>query len=308
MRSITFSCNDVAVKINSDDENITKYLIEMFGNYYEINSNVMPTIVINYKIGVPSEFQYKDKEQNDNSYNYISGNENEININIPYYDETKQSFIKRVFTTSSVKAFQKENYMILHGACTFKDNDGIIITGVAGSGKTTLLQKLLNNGYGYVANDRLALKEEDNGIVVCGIPFSMGIRNVDIQKDFSDCSSYYIKEIDKKFLENKDVSKYFEIEMKSEIPLSTIIFCNYDTNIDGLRVEPINDINKRIFPNIMFDDAIPDSKYYLHSIFGNYKNKCDLSKVKSIEMIQGLNSEKETIKEIEKSRVRKRGN
>ena len=96
--------------------------------------------------------------------------------------------------------------------------------------------------------------------------------------------------------------------MKSEIPLSTIIFCNYDTNIDGLRVEQINDINKRIFPNIMFDDAIPDSKYYLHSIFGSYKNKCDLSKVKSIEMIQGLNSEKETIKEIEKSRVRKRGN
>ena len=43
------------------------------------------------------------------------------------------------------------------------------------------------------------------------------------QKEFTDYSSYYIKEIDKKFIENKDVPKYFDVEMKSKIPLSTMI-------------------------------------------------------------------------------------
>ena len=308
MKSVVFSCNDVAVKINSDEEDIMKYLIEMFGNYYEINNDAIPTIIINFKIGIPNEFQFKDKEQGDTSYNYISGSKNEININLPYYDESKQSFIKRMFTTSFIKAFQKKDYMILHGACVFKDNDGIIITGDAGSGKTTLLQKLLSNDYGYVANDRLALKEEKKGLIVCGIPFSMGIRNNDIRKEFNDCFSYYIKEIDKKFIENKDVPKYFGVEMKYKIPLSTIIFCDYETNIDVLKVNQIYDINKKIYPNIMFDDAIPDTKYYLHLIFGSYKNKCNLSEIKSIGVLQGINSEKETIKQIEKTRVRKRGN
>ena len=308
MKSIVFSCSDVAVKINSEEENIIKYLIEMFGNYYEINNGMPPTIIINFKIGIPKKFQFKDKEQADNSYNYISGNKNEININIPYYNESKQLFIKRIFTTSFIKAFQKKDYMILHGACAFKGNDGIVITGDAGSGKTTLLQQLLNDGYGYVANDRLALKQEEKGVFVCGIPFSMGIRNTDIQKEFNDCFSYYIKEIDKKFIENKDVPKYFKVKMKSKIPLSTIIFCSYDTNIAGLRVNQINDINKAIFSNIMFDNAIPNTKYYLHLIFGSYKNKCDLSEIKSIGVLQGINSETETINQIEKIRTRKRGN
>lgn len=308
MKSVVFSCNDVAVKINSDQEDIIEFLIDMFGNYYEINNDCFPTITINYKLGIANNFQFIDKEHNDNSYNYVNGNEKEININIPYYDKSKQSFIKRMFTTSFIKAFQKKGYMIMHGACAFKDNDGIIITGEAGSGKTTLLQKLLNGGYGYIANDRLALKEEENGIIVCGIPFSMGIRNNDIQKEFNDCSSYYIKEIDKKFIENKDVPKYFGVEMKSKIPLSTIIFCGYDLNIDGLRVDRVNDINEKINPNIMFDDAIPDTKYYLHLIFGSYKNKCDLSKVKGVQVIQGLNSERETINQIENIRIRNRGN
>lgn len=308
MESVVFSCNDVALKINSDNEDIMKYLIEMFGNYYEVNNSVIPTIIINFKTGITNEFQFKDKERDDNSYNYISGSDNELNINLPYYDELKQSFIKRMFTTSFIKAFQKKDYMILHGACAFKDNDGIIITGDTGSGKTTLLQKLLNDGYGYVANDRLALKECENGIVVCGIPFSMGIRNADIQREFSDCFSYYIQEIDKNFIENKDIPKYFEVEMQSTIPLSTIIFCDYDTNINGLRVNKIDNVNETIYPNIMFDDAIPDTKYYLHLIFGSYKNKCNLSGVKSIGVLQGINSEKETINQIEKTRIRKRGN
>lgn len=56
------------------------------------------------------------------------------------------------------------------------------------------------------------------------------------------------------------------------------------------------------------DDAIPDTKYYLHLILGSYKNKCNLSGVNSIEVLQGINSERETINQIEKTRIRKRGN
>ena len=39
-----------------------------------------------------------------------------------------------------------------------------------------------------------------------------------------------------------------------------------------------------------------------------YKNKCDLSTVKGLQVIQGLNSERETINQIENIRIRNRGN
>ena len=39
-----------------------------------------------------------------------------------------------------------------------------------------------------------------------------------------------------------------------------------------------------------------------------YKNKCDLSKVKGVQVIQGLNSERETINQIENIIIRNRGN
>lgn len=79
-------------------------------------------------------------------------------------------------------------------------------------------------------------------------------------------------------------------------------------HLKHIRVNKIDDVNETIYPNIMFDDAIPDTKYYLHLILESYKNKCNLSGVNGIGVLQGINSERETINQIEKTRIRKRGN
>lgn len=222
MESIIFTCNDVSITVNSDHSEIINYLNNMFGNYYnDISKDI--DYEINFFIGMPTSTTYIDHEKGDPTENYIDGSTEELNIYIPYFDKTKESFVKRIFTTTTVKVFEKKGYTILHGACAIKDNKGVIITGEAGSGKTTLLTKLLKNGYGYIANDRLAIKRDNDNIVVCGIPYSMGINEKDIAKSFNEFDSYSINEINKKFLENKEVPKYFCTYMKSHIELGTIV-------------------------------------------------------------------------------------
>lgn len=305
MESIIFTCNDVSITVNSDHSEIINYLNNMFGNYYnDISKDI--DYEINFFIGMPTSTTYIDHEKGDPTENYIDGSTEELNIYIPYFDKTKESFVKRIFTTTTVKVFEKKGYTILHGACAIKDNKGVIITGEAGSGKTTLLTKLLKNGYGYIANDRLAIKRDNDNIVVCGIPYSMGINEKDIAKSFNEFDSYSINEINKKFLENKEVPKYFCTYMKSHIELGTIVFCKYDRNKTGISITDINLINDLIATNIMYDDAIPEQKGYLHNIIGRYNNKCDLSDVNSFELLQGKSTEKEVVEQVDENVVRRR--
>lgn len=306
MNSIVFTCYDTAVKINSESNKIIEYLIDMFSSYYHIDNKIEADFELSFNIGIPNKYLYIDNEKGDYSVNYIIGNNKKIDIYLPYIDDFKLSFVKRIFTTTFVKTFQKKGYTILHGACAFKENKGIIITGEAGSGKTTLLQKLLFEGYGYVANDRLAIKNDGNNVIVCGIPFSMGIKCNDIRKRINSYSSYYIEEIQKLFLENKEVPKYFCVEMKSNIPLSIIVLCAYDKSFEGLKVYKISNLDERIKNNIMIENAIPEQKYYLHSIIGTYDRICDLSNLDGIELIQGINSDKKTMNQIENSITKKR--
>lgn len=303
MKDVIFTCNDVSVKVNSEESEILTYLTDMFGDYYKVAEDMEEADSnIYFHTNEPESYLYLDREKGDPTNNYIDGDKDALHIYLPSFNEKKLSYVKRIFTTTWVKTFQKKGYTILHGACAYKDDKAVIVTGAAGSGKTTLLLKLLQRGYGYVANDRLALKNENGKVIVCGIPFSMGIREEDIKKDFSSYDSYYLKEVNKRFLENKEVPKYFSVDMKSSVPLSTILFSEYDRNKSGVEVNDVTNINERIVENVMVDDCIPEQKYYLHSILGHYNNKiCDLSNVKGIELMQGLNSEKETVHTVDKS-------
>ena len=303
MKDAIFTCNDVSVRVSSEEERILTYLENMFGDYYKLSENVQNVDSnLFFHTRKPDSYLYLDREKGDSTNNYITGDKDGLHIYLPEFNDKKLSYVKRIFTTSWVKTFQKKGYTILHGACAFKNNNGVVITGAPGSGKTTLLLKLLNRGYGYLANDRLALKMQDGKIIVCGIPFSMGIREEDIKKDVDGYDSYYLKEERKKFLENKEVPRYFSVDMKSSVPLSTIVFCAHDLNKTGVEVNAVENANERILSNVMIDDCIPEQKYYLHSIFGRYNNRlCDLSSVKTIELLQGLHSEKSTVDTVDKS-------
>ncbi len=62
-------------------------------------------------------------------------------------------------------------YITLHAAGVAAGDGGCIITGPAGSGKTSLLYGLLENGFGFLADDRILIrKEHDNPVMMYAFP------------------------------------------------------------------------------------------------------------------------------------------
>lgn len=56
------------------------------------------------------------------------------------------------------------NIVALHGGAAGKDKEGIIITGESGAGKSTITNKLLSNGWKFVADDVCALTVSAQGV------------------------------------------------------------------------------------------------------------------------------------------------
>ena len=130
----------------------------------------------------------------------------------------------------------------MHGSCAIKNSKGIVVAGDPGAGKTTLLVKLLKNGYSYVANDRIAIKKDEN-IIVYGVPFSMRIILEDAKKIIDNPKEKfnYIEEIDKIFIDTKDISKTFKVKVTNKSILYSIIVCHYDLSSSDVRLEKLDD-------------------------------------------------------------------
>ncbi len=298
-----FGCNDINILVNSNSKKVIEDLIDKYDNYYCDNTGDIDYI-INYIVGEPTKEvkKYLDCERGDNSYNYITGNEKELTVYLPEYNSFKESFAKRIFTTAFVKMFQEKGYVILHGACAVKNNKGIVIAGDPGAGKTTLLVKLLKNGYSYVANDRIAIKERNNDIIVCGVPFSMGIMLEDAKEIIDNPKEKfsYIEEIDKVFIDTKDISKTFNVDVTNKAILHSIILCHYDLLLSDIKLEKLDNPLKEISSSLMLKSAIPRQKSYLHDIIGLGTNSPDfLNSVESWNLIQGQTNTEKIVEEID---------
>ena len=116
-----FGCNDIKILVNSNNKKVIDDLIDKYDDYYCDNTGNIDYI-INYIVGEPPKGakKYLDCERGDDSYNYITGNENELTVYLPEYNSFKEAFAKRIFTTTFVKMFQEKGYVILHGACVAK--------------------------------------------------------------------------------------------------------------------------------------------------------------------------------------------
>lgn len=305
-----FGNNNIGIIVSTNYINILDDLLDKYENYF-IDNPPYYCFKINFivKNNLQNISGYKDNENGDSTYNLICGDKNELFVYLPYYDNYKEDFVKRILTTSFVKKFQENSYAIIHGACITKEDNGIMIVGDIGSGKTTLLMKFLKEGYTYIANDRLALKKEGNRIIVCGIPFSMGIRTENA-KDIDINGCRYIESIDKIFIENKDVPKKLNTSMTNKSYVDSIIYCNYDITFSGIISNSVNNNIEKISKNLLNKESIPKQKWYLHDIIES-KEICPmfLNEMYGFEFIQGNNSDLIIVKEIEKelAKVRSRG-
>ncbi len=267
MDSYIFRSNDISILVESNNSKIIEDLKLKYQTYFDTNDN------FDFKITyldhcLPLQTSYKSKERNEKDYNYLDFNGDSLTVYFKCYDSTKEDFAKRILTTSLIKVLQKNGYTILHGGCVKNNDRTVIITGEAGSGKTTTLLELLANGYSYIANDRLAVKQTTDGIIVCGIPFSLGIIYNDAQSKIKGNDYTYVDSINKIFIENKDVASMLGVPVKNMGIATDIILCSNNTQTQTEN----KSIVELLGNNIMYDDCIPEDKKYLNVMFKEYIN------------------------------------
>jgi hypothetical protein len=71
---------------------------------------------------------------------------------------------------------------VLHGAALTHEGTGLALSGASGSGKTTLAAGLIARGFGYLADDIVAVAEPDGAIMPCPLPLSIKPGSVDVLK------------------------------------------------------------------------------------------------------------------------------
>ena len=270
MKKIVFECNEIKIGVNSNDDSLIYDLISKYGNYFKLTNEKsdynISYLVYENPIPLGNEF----KEVNETEYNYVTSKDDNLYVFMKQYDKTKEDFTKRIFTNYYIKVLQKNGFVIMHGACVSKDDQAIIISGDKRCGKTTTLMNLLDRGYDFIANDRIAVKKINDQFIVQGIPFSMGI----ILEDALRYPGFNIKnkkiQIDgdkkKVYVDSDDISKMFDVYSKSSGIVKGIITPKYEKHIENLDVSPTNDCVSILGDNIMFDNAIPEDKQFMHEL------------------------------------------
>lgn len=295
MKKIVFKCNDIKIGINSNNDELIYDLIKKYGDYFNLTNDSadfnISYLVYENPIPLGTEF----KEINETEYNYVAHKDDNLYVFMKDYNKTKEDFVKRIFTNYYIKILQKNGFIIIHGACVSKNDEAIILSGNKRCGKTTTLINLLDRGYDFIANDRIAVKKINDEFIVQGIPFSMGI----ILEDALKYPGFDIKnkkiEIDgekkKVYVETSDISKMFDVYSKSSGVVKSIIVPKYNQNIENINILRIDDCVSTLGNNIMFDNALPEDKQFMNELIKiKYQNPSVLNGISTFSVEQSANT------------------
>lgn len=269
MYSYVFGCNDVGLKIESNSHKLVKDLLDLYGDYYS-DKGIVPTTTIRYlEKTVPDDYQVKDREDENESFNYLSFDEETDTLTVCFdgeYTSDKLSFMQRIMCNVFIMEFQRNGYSIVHGACISKDGESFIISGNKGAGKTTTLLRLLEQGYDFISNDKVAVKEENGRVVTCGIPHSMGVVKEDIANFDIDEK---LGRIDgpKIYFRVADLGEALNVNVFNKGYLNRMIFPRYEKGREELIITDCsNNLEQLGSHNIFVEDAVAEQKSYLLKI------------------------------------------
>lgn|SRR5574344_442765 len=292
MYSFTFGCNDVAIKVETNSRQLLQDLYVLYGEYYCDSATANTTI--RYIEGlidedVLSSYQIADRENEYETYNYLNYDNHVLTVNLDHYDISKVQFMQRILINTFVMELQKRGYIIVHGACVAKDGQGYIISGNKGAGKTTTLLKMLELGYDFVSNDKVAIKKINGEIVACGIPHSMGIIASDISR-FNIDAQYGRYEGPKIYFRVAQIGKALGVNVYNKTNLRAIIFPSYEPGRQELSSSIVPSTRESYgSENIFEETAIAEQKQYLLDIFPkiSYVNPDVLDEVHGYKVVQG---------------------
>lgn len=267
MYSYVFGCNDVGLKVESNSYHLINDLVDLYGDYYS-DKDVQPSITIRYlEKSVLDDYQVRDKEIEEELDNYLKFDEDTntliVGFDGEYSNDDKLSFMQRIMCNVFIMEFQRKGYAIIHGACISKDGESFIISGNKGAGKTTTLLRLLEQGYDFISNDKVAVKEEDGRVVTCGIPHSMGIIKEDVN-NFNIDASLGRYDGPKIYFRVADLGKALNINVFNKGHLNRMIFPQYEKGREELDISECHDNLEQLGEhNVFKEEAVAEQKSYL---------------------------------------------
>lgn len=292
MLSYIFGCNNVSIKVETNSRRLLSDLYSLYGEYY--CDQTSPSFTIKYIEGPITEevidnYQIADREDENETYNYINFKKDVLSVHFDHYDISKVQFMQRIMINTFITELQRKGYVIVHGACVAKDGQCYIISGNKGAGKTTTMLKLLEHGYDFISNDKVAIKKINGEIIACGIPHSMGIIAKDVQKYHIE-PRYGRYEGPKVYFRVSELSKALDVSVYNKSVLKGIIFPKYQPGTQDIESSLCEDNLNQFGPdNIFEEDAVADQKSYLLDILQpiEYANPSVVNEVPGYNVIQG---------------------
>ncbi len=292
MYNYVFGCNGVAIKIETNNKQLLYDLYNLYGEYYSKQS--IPSFTIKYIEGlitsdVLQDNQVIDRENENESYNYLNCTNNTLFVYFDKYSNNKFQFMQRIMINVFITELQRHGYVIIHGACVTKDDQGYIISGDKGAGKTTTMLKLLEQGYDFVSNDKVAIKKINGEIIACGIPHSVGIVAEDLDK-YRINTQYGRYEYPKVYFKVSELPKALDTSVYNQTTLVGFLFPKYLPRTQYIKHQLCENNLKQIGAvNIFEENAVANQKSYLLDILEpiKYADASVINEIPGYHIVQG---------------------
>ncbi len=183
----------------------------------------------------------------------IKKNKNEIFILYDKITDNLIQFIGENIISIFGLYMEMNGYSYYHAACVEKNSSGIAIIGERNSGKTTILNILLQEGFSFVSNSHLGMKNYNDHIIALGSPSRMGIR-------FGTLETVLSKESRKAIIENTEFKDKFSNDMQNH--LSSYKSKKFNIKVNELKqIYSTNLVNKTILKVIIVPFYMPEIEH-----------------------------------------------
>lgn len=184
MEDFCLTYKDITLHINCEKD-LKSLIVNMVGKHFKVTNydgQKSYSLVIRDSINIKPKgitAKLSDKWFNNAKMKCTINNNDNVCYIYDFEADTLQNktnlliyFVINIFN----RLLELKGFFAIHSSCVSKDNEGIAFVAPRNSGKTCSVLNLMNNGYDFVTNDKLAIKGEDEYIEGVGIPQSISIR------------------------------------------------------------------------------------------------------------------------------------
>jgi|GEM_PF-5193726 len=274
IQDIVIEFNGIVLKLSFDNIDYLSWFIAYYKDYIRILSSEV--LKYNYNFVFFTEYSKWISVTQANSMDIhaeafdkvevLYGEVIQNSIQMYYYIEsglTKAKYcpVRIIRNFLSKILVEEKGYLFMHMAAVENNGYSIAIMGDKFNGKTTSMMNLLCYGnYNYLSNDKIFIDSNNNCYT---LPYSIGIRKGTIESNMklkAKISENYDNFIhyqpfkdgsanERLFLLGDELCSYLDCKKVTNAHLLFIVKCVYDVNIKELRINEINNEEKKLWIN-----------------------------------------------------------